>query len=105
MTLKVHATGNNFLVLSEVYYPKGWEAFIDGKPTKIYQSDYFLRGIDVPKGNHTVTLEFHPTVYYVGRDLSLGTNVLLLVGLIGIAGVSFVSKKRGRNGGEELSNS
>lgn len=105
MTLKVHATGNNFLVLSEVYYPKGWEAFIDGKPTKIYQSDYFLRGIDVPKGNHTVTLEFHPTVYYVGRDLSLGTNVLLLVGLVGIAGVSFVSKKRGRNGGEESFNS
>ena len=105
MTLKVHATGNNFVVLSEVYYPKGWEAFIDGKPTKIYQSDYFLRGLDVPEGNHTITLEFHPATYYVGRDLSLGTNVLLLVGLIGIAGIPFATKKRGNKGGEETLNS
>lgn len=94
MTLKVHATGNNFMVLSEVYYPKGWEAFIDGKPTKIYQSDYFLRGIDVPKGEHTITLEFHPAIYYAGRDISLGTNIVLLLGLVGIGGYSGFRKKR-----------
>lgn len=94
MTLKVHATGNNFIVLSEVYYPKGWEAFIDGKPTKIFQSDYFLRGIEVPKGDHTVTMEFHPAIYYAGRDASLGTNIILLLALLGIAGYAGLAKNR-----------
>lgn len=105
MTLKVHATGNNFLVLSEVYYPRGWEAFIDGKRTEIYQSDYFLRGIDVPKGNHIVKLEFHPVTYYAGRDMSLGTNILLLVGLIGIVSYSGLSKKRKRSQAQDTSHS
>jgi hypothetical protein len=94
MTMQVHASGNNFLVLSEVYYPKGWEATIDGKPTKIYQSDYLLRGIEVPKGDHSINLNFHPDTYYIGRDVSLVTNIVLLVGLFGIVGYSRFPKKR-----------
>jgi hypothetical protein len=94
MTMRVHASGNNFLVLSEVYYPKGWEATIDGKPTEIYQSDYLLRGIEVPKGDHSINLNFHPDTYYIGRDVSFVTNIVLLVGLFGIIGYSRFPKKR-----------
>ncbi|HQT91969.1 MAG TPA: YfhO family protein, partial [Candidatus Kryptobacter bacterium] len=100
MELHVHATGNNFLLLSEVYYPKGWEAFIDDKPTEIYQSDYFLRGLYVPKGDHTIRMEFHPNTYYAARDVSLGTNIILLVGLIGVAGYSGYSRKQRKNSGQ-----
>ena len=94
MTMKVHASGNNFLVLSEVYYPKGWEATIDGKPTTIYQSDYFLRGIEVPKGEHIVALNFNPKTYYIGRNVSLIANILVLVGLAGIIGYARFARKK-----------
>src|SRR5262249_38818040 len=39
-----------FLVLSEIYYD-GWEARVDGQPTKIYRTDYTLRGVVVCAGN------------------------------------------------------
>ena len=94
MTIQVHASGNNFLLLSEVYYPKGWEATIDGKPTTIYQSDYFLRGIMVPKGDHLVKLDFHPDTYYFGRSASLWTNIFLIAGLVGLVGVPILKRKR-----------
>ena len=94
MKMQVHATGNNFLVLSEVYYPKGWEAFVDGEKTHIYESDYFLRGIEIPQGSHTVEFKFHPATYYIGREVSVTTNIVLLLGIVGTTGYSLVTRKR-----------
>ncbi|HTR80313.1 MAG TPA: YfhO family protein [Bacteroidota bacterium] len=76
VSFNVEASGNNLLYVSEIYYPKGWEAFIDGNPTKIYKTDYAFRSVLVPKGEHLVEFKFHPTTYYLGRTVSLGTNIL-----------------------------
>jgi len=103
MTMQAHATGDNFLVLSEVYYPKGWEASIDGNPARIYQSDYLVRGVLVPKGDHTIKFDFHPDTYYVGREVSLLANVALLVGLFVVARYSFSSKMRSSRGKQQAS--
>jgi hypothetical protein len=93
LALNVTATGNNLLFLSESYYPRGWKAFIDGKETPIYRLDYLFRGVVVPKGTHTVTMEFEPSLFYVGKDLSLATNILLL-GTLGVAGFGFWRKRK-----------
>lgn len=82
MKMRVEASGNNLLLLSEVYYPAGWNAYIDGKRTQIYKADYFLRAILVPKGVHDVELKFEPRVYSIGRWLSLGTNSIIILLLI-----------------------
>lgn len=105
MSMQIHASGNNFIVLTDVYYPKGWEATIDGKPTTIYQSDYFLRGIAVPEGDHVINLNFHPDTYFMGRSVSLVTNVVLLVGLLGIMGYSRFSKKKDESQNQSTSSS
>lgn len=50
------ATQNNkegFLVLTDTYYPT-WHAFIDGKETTIYLTDFTFRGIRIPPGKHTI---------------------------------------------------
>ncbi len=72
----VTASGNNLLFVSEIYYPEGWNAYIDGTPTKIFKTDYTFRSVVVPKGTHVVEFKFEPKSYPVGRTISLLTNIL-----------------------------
>jgi|WetSurMetagenome_2_1015567.scaffolds.fasta_scaffold51781_1 hypothetical protein len=74
----INASGNNLLVLNEVYYPAGWKAFIDGKETEFYKTDYLLRSIVVPAGKHKVEFVFHPDTYYLGKSISIGANIVLI---------------------------
>lgn len=64
------------LVLSEVYYPAGWEAFIDGAPTEIFKTNSILRSVVVPAGDHTVEFRFEPVMYAMGWRLSNGAWIL-----------------------------
>lgn len=68
-----------FLVLSDVYYP-GWYATIDGNPTHIYQTNYILRGVKLPPGNHDIVFEFKPISFHIGVGIS--TSSLLLIGYL-----------------------
>jgi hypothetical protein len=75
------ATSNpneGFLVLSEVYY-RGWEARIDGQPTKIYRADYTLRGIAVPAGEHKIEFVYRPGSLRNGAIGAALGLILLLV--------------------------
>lgn len=47
-------------VFSEVFFPWGWEATIDGKPVEIGRVNYVLRALNVPAGTHNIRFEFHP---------------------------------------------
>lgn len=92
--LDVNASGNNLMFLSEVYYPAGWKAFIDGNETEIYKTDYLFRSILVPKGKHKIEFKFHPDTYYTGKKISMGSNIILFaifgVGIIGY----FINRKK-----------
>ncbi|MFA5010344.1 MAG: YfhO family protein [Ignavibacteria bacterium] len=91
---EVSSSGNNLLVLNEIYYPAGWKAFIDGKETEIYKTNYFQRSIVVPAGKHKVELKFYPETYYTGKKISIAANVLVTIILIGgVAGI-FISRKK-----------
>jgi hypothetical protein len=79
--LSVTATGNNLLFLSEVYYPRGWKAFIDGQETPIYRLNYLFRGVVVPAGTHRLEMKFDPDSFRLGKNISLVSNILLLGGL------------------------
>ncbi len=76
VSFDVEASGNNLLYVSEIYYPKGWRAFIDGAETEIFKTDYAFRSVVVPKGKHRVEFIFHPDKYFIGRTISLVTNIL-----------------------------
>lgn len=89
---KSQAATEQLAVFSEIYYPKGWEASIDGKSAELFRSDYILRAMIVPAGEHTITFEYKPASYYEGAVISrICTGILLLLLLIAIV---FAVKKR-----------
>ena len=65
-----------FLVTSDVYYP-GWRATIDGQETKLYRTDFALRGVAVPAGNHVVKFAYWPRRFLLGAAVSLLSLILL----------------------------
>ena len=72
-------------MFSEVYYPNGWKAYIDGKETPIAKVNYLLRGLTVPAGQHTIEFRFHPASYYTGDTISLIIGIIsILIVLYGI---------------------
>lgn len=77
-------------VFSDVYYPIGWTAAVDGKPTPILRTDYILRAIKVPAGKHTITFEFDSAAYEKGKSLALIGSILLT--LLIAAGLFFTFK-------------
>jgi Bacterial membrane protein YfhO len=89
----VEATGNNFLFVSDVYYPQGWKAFVDGKETPIIKTNYVFRGVVVPAGKHTVEMRFTSDRFALGKTLSLAGNVLVLA-LLGIGVWQFRNEHR-----------
>jgi len=67
-------------VFSEIWYPEGWNCYIDGKKTdKIFRANYILRGAIIPAGKHKIEWKFEPTSYQSGSTASLVGSILLIV--------------------------
>ncbi len=79
-------------VFSEIYYPKGWNVYIDGKKDTHFRVDYVLRGMKIPAGKHTIEFKFEPQVIKTGSIISLISFVLILLLLAG--GIYFENKKK-----------
>ena len=86
-------TGSQLAVFSEIYYPKGWKSFIDGKEAPHIQADYVLRAMVIPVGKHQIEFKFEPSSYYMGNKVSLGSSILLLLAIGGYLFYSFKIKK------------
>lgn len=83
--IEYNASSNSggFVVLSEVYYPAGWNAYIDGKKTDIVKANYFMRGIVVPQGKHSIKLSFEPETVKRGMNISYLSSWLLIIIVLG----------------------
>ncbi|MFT3934715.1 MAG: YfhO family protein [Chitinophagaceae bacterium] len=79
------AKTNQFAVLSEIYYDKGWNAFIDGKKTDYLRVDYALRGLPIPAGEHTIEFKFEPQSYKIGNTLALIASLVAYILLLATA--------------------
>jgi len=76
--LKVKATGNNLLFLSDAWYPK-WKCFIDGKETPILRANYVFRAVVVPDGEHEILFVYKDDEFELGSKVSLGINIFVLL--------------------------
>ena len=89
------AKSNQFVVFSEIYYHKGWDAYIDGKKSPYAKVDYVLRGMAVPAGSHTIEFRFEPKSYVIGNRISVWAAIITYLLLIAAA-VQLVRGKRGK---------
>ena len=70
---------DGIVIFSEIYYDKGWNAYIDGDLKPHFRANYVLRGIMIPSGAHTVEFKFEPETYQIGERVSLVSSVILLL--------------------------
>ena len=79
-------------VFSEIYYPHGWKATVDGKEISILQADYVLRAAMLPAGNHEIKFTFEPEIIQTGSTITLASGALLAILLIGGLVITFRRK-------------
>ncbi len=83
VVLETYTDQTALLVLSEIDYPPGWQAVIDGSEVlKIYKTDHLIRSVVLPAGNHQVIFTFRPRSYYAGLKISLFSIILIYILII-----------------------
>jgi len=83
-----------FAVFSEIYYPSGWNAYIDGKATEYVCVNYLLRGMKIPAGKHTIEFKFEPAIYNTLSTVALVGSVLLVLTFVGGLYMGFRNKNK-----------
>jgi hypothetical protein len=73
-----NAKKDQLAVFSEIYYPKGWNAYVDGALTEHINADYVLRAMKVPAGKHNIEFKFEPETYYTGEKISLAGSSIII---------------------------
>ena len=84
--------GKGIAVFSEIYYEKGWNAYVDGKLTNHFPVNYVLRALVLPAGKHTIEFKFEPQVVQTGSMITLFSFIGMM--LLLIVGVYFERKKQ-----------
>ena len=97
-------------IFSEIYYPKGWKAWIepdgaygevldgryrpsaDGYAVELFRADWMLRGALIPAGEGQLIMRFEPDSYQLGEDISRISSILLI--LLLLASAAFLIRQR-----------
>jgi hypothetical protein len=91
-----NAGKNGTVVFSEIYYPYGWKAYIDGKFAEHFRVNYMLRALNVPAGKHHIRFEFRPDSIRKGDTLALVCMGVLFFTILGYAGYWVVMRKKSK---------
>jgi len=73
----VNAEEASFAVFSEIFYDKGWNAYINGELNSHYRVNYVLRGMKLPKGEYQLEFKFEPQSVALGSSISLVCSILI----------------------------
>jgi hypothetical protein len=76
LTYNYNALSNQLIVFSEIYYPSGWEVFVDGEKSNFFDVNYLLRGMLIPKGKHKIDFYFSPKIVNTGINIRIITIII-----------------------------
>lgn len=95
MKYEANSSTGGLIVFSEIFYPRGWHAFVDGKEVPLIRADYVLRAVEIPAGAHTIIMRFEPKPYVVGNKVTMAASWVLLLVVLGGLGWSLKRKAQG----------
>ncbi|MFL2615561.1 MAG: YfhO family protein [Candidatus Marisimplicoccus sp.] len=76
LTYNYNALSEQLIVFSEIYYPSGWEVFIDGEKSNFFDINYLLRGMLIPEGEHEIEFFFSPEIVKTGINIRIITIII-----------------------------
>lgn len=82
-------------VFSEIYYEKGWTAYVDGQESPYFRANYVLRAMPIKAGHHQIVFKFAPKSYYYGNIISGIASVILLAAIVAL--VVYKKKQNKKN--------
>lgn len=94
LVYETNASTPQLAVFSEVYYDKGWNAYIDGKLVPHFRADYVLRSMVVPEGKHGIEFKFEPATVKKGQTIALASSATLYLGLLVLLAFYFIKKTK-----------
>ena len=71
-----NSLSEQLIVFSEIYYPSGWEVYIDGEKSNYFDINYLLRGMVIPKGKHIIEFNFSPKIVKTGINIRIITIII-----------------------------
>lgn len=80
---KTISRNGGLAVFSEIYFPWGWTATVDGKEVPVGRVNYVLRALQLPAGEHTVVFRFDPQSVHTTETVAYASVVLIYLALIG----------------------
>jgi len=78
------SNADQLVVFSEIFYDKGWNAYINGNPVPHIKVNYILRGMKVPAGEGEIVFKFEPSTYSIGKASTWISSVLILLLILGV---------------------
>ena len=94
LTYKTKSSTDQIMIFSEIFYKDSWHAYIDGKEVPYFCANYVLRGLYVPKGNHTIEFVCHSNILKTGNTIAWIGSILLILSVVGAICYPIYKKKR-----------
>lgn len=86
----IQSKGDQFAVISEIYYPDGWNAYLDGEKVEIEKTNYLLRGVIVPEGAKELVMKFEVPKFKSVNTMSFVLSLFLILTIL----VVFILERR-----------
>lgn len=88
-----HTASAQLALFSEIYYPHGWEVYVNGEKAEHFRANYLLRAMVIPEGENEIEFVFKPASFYTGQKIALFFSILLVVSMIGYLYVEWKNRK------------
>lgn len=94
LAYKYKAESPRLTVFSDIYYQKGWVAYINGEKSEHFRVNYVLRGMVLPAGENEVVFEFKPTMFSALSKVELASSLLILLLVLGWIATEFLAYRK-----------
>ena len=84
LTYTANCSQEQLAIFSEIFYDKGWNAYLNGNLVPHFRANYLLRAMMIPSGSHKIEFKFEPSSFDTGENISFASSAILLILLLGV---------------------